>query len=179
MCFVINTALRHCNEGAPILTACIFICIRFSFCNLLIMYVFEMYCETQPPASIGWVALSSVVVVRSFVCPASVTSPLISTIWCFRAYKPYIFCEDMILATCQCQHIFCCWVEPSLLLSSSLLSPIFHIQQISFTPSGWIAILTLTQSAGWHWCKEDTDCGFRETLLFVLSLLLLTSDCQW
>ena len=24
----------------------------------------------------------------------------------------------MILATCQCQHIFCCWVEPSLLLSS-------------------------------------------------------------
>ena len=26
----------------------------------------------------------------------------------------------MILATSQCQHIFCCWVEPSLLLSSSL-----------------------------------------------------------
>ena len=50
--------------------------------------------------------------------PASVTSPLISIIWCFRAYKLYIFCEDMILATCQCQHIFCCWVEPSLLLSS-------------------------------------------------------------
>ena len=61
----------------------------------------------------GWVALSSV-----FVRPASVTSPLISTIWCLWAYKPYIFCEDMILATCQCQHIFCCWVEPSLLLSS-------------------------------------------------------------
>ena len=72
------------------------------------------FCETQPPASFGWVALSSV-----FVCrPASVTSPPISTIWCFRAYKLYIFCEDMILATCQCQHIFCCWVEPSLLLSS-------------------------------------------------------------
>ena len=50
-------------------------------------------------------------------CPASVTSPLISTIWCFRAYKPYIFCEDVILAACQCQHIFYCWVEPSLLLS--------------------------------------------------------------
>ena len=58
----------------------------------------------------------------SFVCPASVTSPLISTIWCFRAYKPYIFCEDMILATCQCQHIFCWWVEPSLLLSSCHLN---------------------------------------------------------
>ena len=52
------------------------------------------------------------------VRPALVTFPLISTIWCFRAYKPYIFCENMILATCQCQHIFCCWVEPSLLLSS-------------------------------------------------------------
>ena len=81
------------------------------------IWSFLLYCETQPPASIGWVALSSVV--RSlFVRPASVTSPLISTIWCFPAYKPYIFCEDMILATCQCQHIFCCWVEPSLLLSS-------------------------------------------------------------
>ena len=75
------------------------------------------YCETQPPASIGWVALSSVVRSSS---SRIVTSPLISTIWCFRAYKPYIFCEDMILATCQCQHIFCCWVEPSLLLSSWL-----------------------------------------------------------
>ena len=57
-------------------------------------------CETQPPASIGWVVLSSVIVRRLFVRrPASVTSPLISTIWCFRAYKPYIFCEDMILVT--------------------------------------------------------------------------------
>ena len=77
------------------------------------------FCETQPPASIGWVALSSVVRRSSRI----VTSPLISTIWCFRAYKPYIFCEDMILATCQCQHIFCCWVEHSLLLSSSFTFP--------------------------------------------------------
>ena len=86
------------------------------------------HCETQPPASIGWVALSSVVVCRR----ASVTSPLISTIWCFRAYKPYILCEDMILATFQCQHIFCCWVEPSLLLSSYHLS---HLSQLGFCPS--------------------------------------------
>ena len=54
-------------------------------------------CETQPPASIGWVALSSL-----FGCSfVSVTAPLIPTIWCFWPYKPYIFCEDMILATCQ------------------------------------------------------------------------------
>ena len=33
-----------------------------------------VFCETQLPASIGWVALSSVVR-RSVVCPASVTSP--------------------------------------------------------------------------------------------------------
>ena len=64
--------------------------------------------------------------VRLFDRPASVTSPLISTIWCFRAYKLYIFCEDMILATCQCQHVFCCWVEPSLLLSSSNFALYFH-----------------------------------------------------
>ena len=45
------------------------------------------------PASIGWVALSSLVRRRrSSVRPASVTSPLISTIWCSRPYKPYIFC---------------------------------------------------------------------------------------
>ena len=36
----------------------------------------------------SWVALSSLVVV---VRPASVTSQLISTIWSFRLYKPYIF----------------------------------------------------------------------------------------
>ena len=42
----------------------------------------------------------------SFVVgPASVAPPLISTIWCFRPHKSYIFCEDMILATCQCQHM--------------------------------------------------------------------------
>ena len=53
-------------------------------------------CETQPPASIGWVALSCC----SFVRPSRIVTPhLIYTIWCFRPYKPYIFCEDMILAT--------------------------------------------------------------------------------
>ena len=65
--------------------------------------------KTQPPASIGWVALSSLFVCL-FVCPASVTPPLISTIWCFRPYKPYIFCEDMILATCQC-HSLLSWAQ--------------------------------------------------------------------
>ena len=43
------------------------------------------------PACKGWVALSSLVCL-SFVRPASVTSPLISIIWCFRPYKAYIFC---------------------------------------------------------------------------------------
>ena len=65
------------------------------------------YCETQPPNSIGWVALSSLFGRRR---PASVTPPLISTLWCFRPYKPYIFCEDMILATCQC-HSLLSWAQ--------------------------------------------------------------------
>ena len=65
-------------------------------------------CETQPLASIGWVALSSMLVrsfVRLFVRLSrigNISTPLISTIWCYRPYNPYIFCEDMILATCQC-----------------------------------------------------------------------------
>ena len=38
----------------------------------------------------SWVALSFLVV-RSFVClSGSVTSPLISTLWCFRPYKSYM-----------------------------------------------------------------------------------------
>ena len=64
-------------------------------------------CETQPPASIGWVALSSVVCLSS---SRIVTPHLISTIWCFRPYKPYIFCEDMILAICQC-HSLLSWAQ--------------------------------------------------------------------
>ena len=30
---------------------------------------------------------------------------LLSSIWCFRPYKSNIFCEDMILATCQCHSL--------------------------------------------------------------------------
>ena len=65
-----------------------------------------------------------------------VTSPLISTIWCFTPYKPYIFCEDMILATCQCEYIYCCWVEPSLLLSSFYL--VITEIQIPMTEIIWL-----------------------------------------
>ena len=57
----------------------------------------------------------------SFVRPSSVTPPLISTKWCFRPYKPYIFCEDMILATCQCHilsYIPSIWVSHSCTKSS-------------------------------------------------------------
>ena len=46
-----------------------------------------------------------------FLAPtgALVTYPLISTIWCFRPYKPYIFCEDMILAMCYRHHMIIWW----------------------------------------------------------------------
>ena len=63
-------------------------------------------CETQPPASIGWVALSSVVCRR----PSRIVTPhLISTIWCFRPYKPYVFCKDMILAMYHHHHMIIWW----------------------------------------------------------------------
>ena len=60
----------------------------------ILFVVCDFFAKLSHPASIGWVALSSLVCsfVRSFVRPASVTSPLISTIWCSRPYKPYIFC---------------------------------------------------------------------------------------
>ena len=85
---------------------------HFTFSILVSSWL--IFCFHELSSSIFTVQLS-------FVCPASVTPPLISTKWCFRPYyKPYIFCEDMILATCQCRHILRihCWVEPSLLLSS-------------------------------------------------------------
>ena len=72
------------------------------------------YCWTilrNSASSFHWLS-SSIFNVRCllFVRPASVTPPLISTIWCFRPYKPYIFCEDMILATCQC-HSLLSWAQ--------------------------------------------------------------------
>ena len=83
-------------------------------------------CETQP-SSIQ--RLSSTIFPCLFVCPASVTSPLISTIWCFRPYKPYIFCKDMILATCHHHHIVIWWSSclrfswPSLDLAATFPGP--------------------------------------------------------
>ena len=52
---------------------------------------FSSNCETQP-SSIHWLSSSIFLCLSSFVRPASVTSPFISTIWCSRPYKPYIFC---------------------------------------------------------------------------------------
>ena len=60
--------------------------------------------------------------------------------------------------------------------SFSILSPILHTL-ISFTPSGGVAILTLTPGwPGWrqHWRKAETDCGFLETLP---SLQFTSADC--
>ena len=61
-------------------------------------------------SSFHWLSSSIFSVCSLFVRPASVTPPLISTIWCFRPYKPYIFCEYMILATCQC-HSLLSWAQ--------------------------------------------------------------------
>ena len=55
-------------------------------------------------SSFHWLS-SSIFTVRLFV------------VWCFRPYKPYIFCEDMILATypefiAELSPVYCCLVLP-------------------------------------------------------------------
>ena len=47
-------------------------------------------------SSIHWLSSSIFTYCLSFVRPASVTPPLISTIWCFRPYKPYIFWKLLV-----------------------------------------------------------------------------------
>ena len=63
-------------------------------CILLSRRWISGYCETQ--RFTNQKLRNPIFACRS---SASVTSPLISTIWYFRPYKPYIFCKDMILAS--------------------------------------------------------------------------------
>ena len=137
--------------------------------------------DSAPRFQIGWVALSSFV--RSVGCrPASATSPLISAIWCFRAYKPYIFCEDMILATCQYQHIFWCWVEPSLLLSMFLhllyfLWTICNSFSVALAPfdRNWYPMLL------WHTVKAELQPAHRAVhsrLWFVKCVMCICKEIK-
>ena len=72
-------------------------------------------CETQPPASIGWVALSSMFV-RSFVPHRwhLLSSPLYDV----SDHTNHIF--SVKIWSWQHVSVIHCWVEPSLLLSSLL-----------------------------------------------------------
>ena len=73
-------------------------------------------CETQPPASIGWVALSSVFGCL-FVVPHRwhlLSSPLYDV----SVHTNHIFSVRIWSWQHVSVNIFCCWVEPSLLLSS-------------------------------------------------------------
>ena len=72
----------------------------FLVCSFIVTFPSKLIAKLSGSQIKSWVPLS-LLVVPSSVRTASVTSPLISTKWCFRPYKPYIFCEDMILATCQ------------------------------------------------------------------------------
>ena len=64
-------------------------------------------CETQLP-TVHWLS-SPIFPCSSFVCPASVTSPLISTIWGSSPYKPNIFCKVMFPARWHHHHILIWW----------------------------------------------------------------------
>ena len=71
-------------------------------------------CETQPPASIGWVALSSM-----FVCSLFVPHPLhllSSPLYDVSDHTNQIF--SVRIWSWQHVNVIHCWVEPSLLLSS-------------------------------------------------------------
>ena len=88
-------------------------------------------CETQPPASIGLVALSSMFV-RSYVRSSFVLHPwhlLSSPLYDVSDHTHHIFSEYMILATCQCQHIVIAELSPVYCL-------LFH-QFSHFTVSIW------------------------------------------
>ena len=74
-------------------------------CRLLLVRLWRYFARSAFQEPIGWEPHLPLLVVR----PASVTSPLISTIWGFRSYKSNIFCKDMILATCHHHHIFIWW----------------------------------------------------------------------
>ena len=108
----------------------------------------------------------------------------------------------MIQATCQCQHIFCCWVEPSLLLSSCFcLSPFLPLQaqcqplQHTASPSWTLSFTPLWAKKGAHisnkyMVKKFTDvliilchsvslCDayFRSAVIFPLPYLYRSQGC--
>ena len=56
---------------------------------------------TQPSNSPMAERLLSSVVWVSFAVPHRLHLHLKSTVWCWGPHKPYIFCKDMILATCH------------------------------------------------------------------------------
>ena len=91
-------------------------------------------------SSFHWLS-SSIFSYCSFVRPSRIVTPhLISTIWCFRPYKPYIFCEDMIQA-CQC-HSFLSWAQFTVVWSFTCVSIISfwwkrQIMHTNFTMILW------------------------------------------
>ena len=116
--------------------------------NFILCYSLQIYnCETQPPASIGWVALSSVFVrsfVRSFVPhPLHLLS---SPLYDVSDHTNQIF--SVRIWSWQHVSVIHCWVEPSLLLSSFCLSLVFWgCHHFIFKPFGlwtetfWCVIL--------------------------------------
>ena len=92
---------------------------------ITILTIENLNCETQPPVSIGWVALSSVFVVCSLFVPHRkhlLSSPLYDV----SDHTNYIF--SVRIWSWQHVSVIHCWVEPSLLLSEFMT--IFVIQYL-------------------------------------------------
>ena len=88
----------------------------------LLQMVFSAFCETQPSASIGWVALSSVFV-RSLFVPHPLHL-LSSPLYDVSDHTNHIF--SVRIWSWQHVSVNICWVEPSLLLSSLVSFPDRH-----------------------------------------------------
>ena len=91
------------------------------------------FCKTQPPASIGWVARSLLVRRRSSSVLHCKISSYLSTTWCFRPYKPYL---SVRILSWQHDSVIHCWVEPSLLLPSSISPQIRFLQVGDYLTAG-------------------------------------------
>ena len=86
-----------------------------------------IYCETQILTDEK--LTSSTFPCCVFVCPSkSVTSPLFSTLWCFRPYKPYISRKLMTPTT----HHMAFWVSHSLLCLSFIIYLYSKVQNPPF-----------------------------------------------
>ena len=126
---------------------------NLSNCASSFWFCYLWNCETQPPASIGWVALSSVIV-RPSVPHCNTSSYLhymmfqtIQTIYFLWGYDPGNMSVSFIA---ELSPVYCCLV--AFLLCSCSVKPYFFTNK--FCISSWIIIDPYMQ----HWLHWVHNC---------------------